>query len=148
ITVTASLPWSFNNTNFTVTMDIGVLADHVLLSSTDATTGWFVRNEWYRLTYYAATARHTASVLPTSPACTTGVNCLSIANVTPSGAQRAILILAGRSINNATRPSATLGDYLEFGNAAGSYERQTVSSVVAAGLKRPFNDRIVVVDTN
>ncbi|HEY5900805.1 MAG TPA: hypothetical protein VIV54_24790 [Burkholderiales bacterium] len=146
IYVNVSLPYSISNSYFYIVMDIGLLAD--LLDSTNSLTGWYVRNEWYRLTYYAVTSRHTAAVLPTSPACTTGVNCLSVTNVTPSGAQRAILILAGRSINNATRPSATLGDYLEFGNASGSYERQTVSSVVAAGLKRPFNDRIVVVDTN
>ena len=53
-----------------------------------------------------------------------------------------------RSINGAARPSATLADYLEFGNAAGSFERQPVSTAVDATLKKPFNDRIVVVDTN
>lgn len=146
VNVNVSLPYATSNSYFYIVVDIAVLAD--LLTSTDSLTGWYVRNEWYRLTYYAVSSRHTASVLPTSPACTTGVNCLSVANVTPSGAQRAILILAGRGINNVTRPSATLADYLEFGNATGSYERQTVSTVVAAGLKRPFNDRIVVVDTN
>ena len=53
-----------------------------------------------------------------------------------------------RSINGAARPSATLADYLEFGNAAGSFERQPVSTVIDAALKKPFNDRIVVVDIN
>ena len=56
--------------------------------------------------------------------------------------------MAGRSINGASRPSSTLADYVEFGNATGSFERQPVSTAVAPALKKPFNDRIVVVDQN
>jgi hypothetical protein len=150
IVISASFPSLPGNTNMRITMNIGILADHSLLDSTDATTGWFVRNEWYRLLYYATASGHTATVRPGSlPACATGSTCLSVANVMPSGAQRAILILAGRSIDGSTRPSATLANYLEFGNATSSFERQTVSSAVAAaGLKTPFNDRLVVVDSN
>jgi hypothetical protein len=59
-----------------------------------------------------------------------------------------MLILAGRSINGTTRPSATLANYLEFGNATAAFESQTVSRTVAAALKRPFNDRVLVVDSN
>ena len=70
------------------------------------------------------------------------MNCISVTNVTPSGGQRAILILAGRSIDGSTRPSPTLSHYLEFGNALAAYEKRTVSRVNA------FNDRVVVVDTN
>jgi hypothetical protein len=102
-----------------------VINDHALLDTTDATTGWFARNEWFRQAYYAVAAGYTAATLP--PSCTTGVNCLAVANVTPAGAQRAILILAGRSINGNSRPSSTLADYLEFGNRTANYERQTVT---------------------
>src|SRR5258706_3295412 len=59
--------------------------------------------------------------------CPAGGGCLAVSNVTPTGAQRAILILAGRSINGSSRPSSTLEDYLEFGNAGGSYERHSVT---------------------
>ncbi|MGH8746495.1 MAG: hypothetical protein ACREUK_08390, partial [Burkholderiales bacterium] len=83
-----------------------------------------------------------------SASCVTSSTCLSVTNVTPLGAQRAILVLAGRSINGSARPSAALGDYLEFGNASGSFEREPVSTAANAALKKPFNDRIVVVDTN
>lgn len=116
-------------------------SDHALLSSTDATTGWFVRNEWYRLTYYAVAAGYTGT---SAPSCTTSSTCLTVDNVTPSGAQRAILLLAGRSVNGSARPSSTLGDYLESGNATGAYERQPISRAVATA----FNDRVVVVDSN
>jgi hypothetical protein len=141
-----------SGTNFRITVNIAILRDHPLLDPTDSTTGWFVRNEWYRLAYYAVAQGHTAAALPSAPACTTGgagaAGCLSVANVTPAGAQRAILVLAGRSINGSVRPSSTLGDYLEFGNATAAYERQPVSTAIDATLKKPFNDRVVVLGTN
>jgi hypothetical protein len=141
----------FNCRQYTVSVPISLFVDHPLLDSTNATWGWFVRNEWYRLLYYAVSRQETAFALPAplgGPACTTGVNCLSVANVTPANAQRSILILAGRSINGSARPSGTLSDYLEFGNATSAFERQTISKAVDASLKRPFNDRVVVIDSN
>ena len=121
--------------------------DHPLANSRDGTLGRFMRNEWYRVMYYAVAQGDTAGSLPTAPACAPP-NCITVANVTPTGRQRAIFILAGRSVNGAARPSATLTDYLEFGNATAAFESQTVSRAGPAALKRPFNDRIVVVDTN
>jgi hypothetical protein len=124
---------------FRITIDIAALIDHPILSAADPTTGWFVRNGWFRLLYYAPAVGHTASggALPT-PSCVTGpppvavppaTNCLTVANVAPTGAQRAILILAGRSINGSARPSGTLANYLEYGNANGKWERQTVTAL-------------------
>ena len=40
------------------------------------------------------------------------------------------------------------GDYFEFGNASGAFERQVVSTTDNAPLKIPFNDRVVIVDKN
>ena len=78
------------------------------------------------------------------------LTCLEIANVTPTGKQRAVLILAGRALSGQNRPSANLGDFLEFGNSASpsAFERQPVSKAIASALKKPFNDRIIVMDTN
>jgi hypothetical protein len=131
-----------------ISMPIAVLADHPVLNSTDPVTGWFMRNEWYRVLYYAAAQTTTPTALPTAPACTPGTNCVTVSNLTPANNKRAILILTGRSINGTARPSGTLANYLEFGNAAGNFERQPVSTAVDAALKKPFNDRIVVVDSN
>jgi hypothetical protein len=94
------------------------------------TTSWFARNQWHKLLYYAVVPGYTAATAPPR-SCTTGTTCLSITNVAPAGAQRATLILAGRSINGSARPSAALGDYLEFGNAVGAFERQTVTPLSA-----------------
>ena len=131
-----------------ISMPITLLADHPVLNSTDPVTGWFMRNEWYRVLYYAAAQTTTPAALPTAPACTPGTNCVTVSNLTPANNKRAILILTGRSINASARPSSTLADYLEFGNATGSFERQPVSTAVDAALKKPFNDRVVVVDVN
>jgi hypothetical protein len=150
-TVNASLPSIGAGTNLRLTM---TTRDHALLDPDDGATGWFVRNEWYRLAYYALASGHTASVLPAARSCTTGGTCLSVVNgdparpIAPAGGQRALLILAGRSINASARPSAVLSDYLEFGNATAAYERQPVSTGIDAALRRPFNDRVVVVGTN
>jgi hypothetical protein len=126
-----------------------VIGDHALLDATTlgpGSTGWFVRNEWYRLLYYATAPGHTAAALPT-PSCTSGGTCLSVANVSPANKQRAILILAGRSLTNpAGRPNGTLADYLEFSNADlnATFEQRPVSRAIGA----PFNDRVVVLDNN
>lgn len=109
-----------------------VVSDHPLLDTANATTGWFARNEWFRVAYYAVAQGHTAGTSP--PSCTTGSNCLTVANVTPTGAQRAILILAGQSINGNSRPSTALADYLEFGNRTGSFERQPITGAVRTPL--------------
>lgn len=136
---------------FRIRLDRTVMADHALLDTTNATTGWFARNEWYRLAYYAVAQGHTAGTLP--PSCMTAggvpaTACLSVANVTLAGAQRAILILSGRSVNGTSRPSATLADYLESGNATGAFTRNTISSSAAIPAAQRFNDRVVVVGSN
>jgi len=136
---------------FEITADIGALADHPLLdASMAAGTGWFVRNQWHRLVYYAIAPAHAATGAAPRVCTEMPLTCLEIANVTPTGKQRAALILAGRALAGQSRPSANLGDFLEFGNAASpsAFERQPVSKAIAPALKKPFNDRIIVMDTN
>jgi hypothetical protein len=134
---------------YRIRLERSIIGDHPLLDAMTVgtgSTGWFVRNEWYRLLYYAPAPGHTAAALPT-PSCTSGGTCLSVANVSPANKQRAILILAGRSLTNpAGRPNGTLADYLEFGNADlnAAFEQRRVSRAINA----PFNDRVVVLDEN
>jgi hypothetical protein len=118
--------------NYMINIDKAVLGDHALLNSADATTGWFVRNEWYRLLYYATVQKRTAGQLPSALGCTAPANCLTVTTNTTAVTNRsAILILAGRSINGSARPSSVLADYLEFGNrtgaGTGNFEQQTVT---------------------
>ncbi|MEO8143989.1 MAG: hypothetical protein ABI654_07215, partial [Betaproteobacteria bacterium] len=125
--------------NYKISIDRAAIGDHALLSSTDpgtcpsyGCTGWFVRNEWYRLLYYAVSPSNTALKVATERSCSAApADCMTVTNLTPSTSTSAHLVLAGRSINGRSRPSATLADYLEFGNTKGTYERQTVTPAAA-----------------
>lgn len=119
----------------TISVPILLLADHSILdTTTTASYGWFLRNKWNEVTYYAVAQNYSPTVLPGQPACTNGTTCLSVTNPPSSGGaagtQRSIAILMGRSINGSTRPSTTLADYLEFGNVGGAYEGQSVRDSV------------------
>lgn len=130
--------------NYIITFDRAIFGDHSLLDANNATTGWFVRNEWYRLLHYATVSGQTAAVLPAgTPGCTTGTNCLTVTNFTPTADnKRGLLILAGRALSGQTRPNGTATNYLEAGNATGAYIKKNASPVGG------FNDRIVVIAEN
>jgi hypothetical protein len=122
-----------------------IFGDHALLSSTDpgtcpsyGCTGWFVRNEWYRLLYYAVSPSNTAVKVATERSCSAlPADCLAVTSATPPNlSSAALLILAGRSVNGTSRPSTTLADYLEFDNANAAYVRQPVTPT----LPTPYVD--------
>jgi hypothetical protein len=123
---------------FRLRIERAVIADHPLLSAADPATGWFVRNEWYRLVYYATSPGHAAS----GPAPRSCAPCLPVANLARASEARAILILAGRSLSGTARPNGLLADFLEGANAAASlrFESRAVNA--------SFNDRVVVLDAN
>ena len=155
--------------NYCMTAQLGMLADHPLLDATSTgagSTGWFARNEWYRLVWYAVAPKNTVDNLaggvpvgcvnpsPPPPA----PDCLGI-----NGSQniRALLVLAGRSLSNpAGRPNGTIADYLEHGNCdfnvvtglcnpGALFEQRLIRSnkvVTSIPVKMPFNDRVVLVD--
>src|SRR6185295_2987920 len=115
-----------------------IFGDHAVLSSTDGTTGWFTRNEWYRFLYYAVSPSNTAARLaaasPAERSCALVADCLTLTTNSTASSKSALLVFAGRSINGRTRPSATLADYFEFGNTKGTFENQTVTPTVATML--------------
>jgi len=131
----AAMGWT-GPAQFRIRVDRAVIADHPLLDPAAPVTGWFVRNEWYRLVYYAIAPAHAAS----SPAPRSCSTCLEIKN--PSGEARALLILAGRSLAGAARPNGLLEDFVEGANADLdlAFENRPVNAA--------FNDRVVVLDAN
>lgn len=146
ITITGLVPninsrgWGQHG-GFRIRLRREVIGDHALLDANDATTGWFVRNEWYRLLYYAIAQGHAAAGLP-SPACTTGTNCLTV-GAAPDDDKRVLLVLEGRSLGTQARPSAALSDFLETTentNTDTLFEQPRVTASV--------NDRVIVVDKN
>lgn len=134
----------------TISMPVTLLADHALLDpSTGSTYGWFLRNKWHEVAYYAVAP----NLVPSGTrSCITGTSCLSVvyhrnnAGVVDDGAQRAILILSGRSLAGAARPNGTLSDWLEGANADGAspFELRSATSLI----NRTFNDRFAVLDSN
>lgn len=124
----------------TFSLPIRMFADHPLLSSTNAETGWFLTNEWHKLTYYAVSDRFTAS----GALSCTAPNCLKINNLgTPNDDKRAVLILAGRAIGTQSRSSGTLANYLEFENLT-----PADSTFVTLKPSLQSNDRVIIVDSN
>jgi hypothetical protein len=136
-----------------ISVPIGVLADHPLLDANDATTGWFVRNEWHKLVYYAAAAQSTPVALPNHGCDST--NCLRVNELLSCGGGaewcniRVLLVLGGASLSNASRPNGNVADYFESQNSDGgtSYEQRPIrrtTNVINANA--PWNDRVIFVD--
>jgi hypothetical protein len=143
----AAPPWS--GTGGLVTIKINLPAYQPITDSTDPNAGWFAANEWYRQTWYAVSQ----GVLPgAGGTCSTSTTppplCLTVNNLRPSyvnwNDKRAILVLAGSSLNGNLRPSTNLPDYFENANlvaangAALIYENRS-------GVPTTINDRVVVI---
>ena len=136
-------PASFACQQRRVSVPIDLLADHPLLDPQHAATGWFLRNDWHNLVFYAVAPGHTAGSAPPRSCGMAPRGCLSVANLVRAGQTRALLILAGRSITGASRPSANLEDYLDSGenrDADLAFEQRRIDAT--------FNDRVIVVDAN
>jgi len=136
----------------TFSVPISLLADHTLLDSTttgSGATGWFMRNKWHEVTYYAMAGGFAPGG---ARSCTTGSTCLTVnyhrstSGTDDSGTKRAILILSGRTLTGAARPNGTLSDWLEGANADGTSPFEIRSSTLIPN--KTFNDRVAVIDTN
>jgi hypothetical protein len=127
----------------TVSLPIALFADHQLLDASNATYGWFVGNHWHHLIYYAVAAENSpnGSSFSCAEDQASPTPCLRLTPVDAAGLgkQRAILVLAGRSLSGLPRPNATLADFVEGENANGD----TVFTKLPAS--QTFNDRIVVL---
>jgi len=138
---TTHVPTWDTSAAFRIRIERSVIGDHPLLDASDPTTGWFVRNEWYRLLYYAVAQGQTVAYKASLP-CTTGTSCVTV-GAAPDDNKRALVVLEGRGLGSQTRPSAALANYLETTentNLDTTFEQPRVSAGV--------NDRVIVVDQN
>ncbi|MFM9966976.1 MAG: hypothetical protein ACKVQK_01035 [Burkholderiales bacterium] len=153
----------------TLYVAIPVVVTSSLINSGDTTAGWFIKNEWFRQTFYAVSPGY----LPGGgESCVAGSTCLTINNLSsasvasatdPRGTtltgsnllasastlknQRAILIFAGRALTGSSRPSSALSDYLEDENQTLTdriFSHKYKSSSGAATTVNS-NDHIVVI---
>jgi len=142
----------YSSSSFTRTMVVTIpnVTASPVTSSGDATAGWFISNEWYRLVYYMVSpgylpgAGASCTALPGTPSCLT-VNNMPAYYSSPSTDKRALLILAGRSLNGSARPSSSLGDYFEGQNTTPSdyifeHGAGKLTSTAAA-----INDKVIII---
>jgi hypothetical protein len=135
----------------TISVPILLFADHPVTNPNDATFGWFLRNKWHEVSYYAVSPEIAPSG---SRSCSSSgpITCLQATyhvnnSLQPdAGKQRGLIVFSGRSLLSAARPNGTLSDWLEGTNAAGG----TVFALRDPSLivNRSFNDRIAVIDSN
>ncbi|MBE0616262.1 MAG: hypothetical protein IH604_21550 [Burkholderiales bacterium] len=142
VNLDATMSYQSGWTYATVTIKNDNMIASQLISTGDPYAGWFNKNQWYKQTYYAVSSGYSGA----NTGCNITYPCLTVANLPapyadPKTDTRAILILAGRSLNGATRPSATLSDYLEGQNAStGDYSFEHAKSRSAT-----INDKVIVV---
>lgn len=126
------------STTVQVTVPIGVFQDHPLNTALSTDNWyWFTANRWYDVTYYAVAASHTPSGAHN---CTSASDCITVTNGTPSSNIRAVLALAGRSLNGTSGSNRALSDFLdstENQNGDRAFEQKTVN--------KSFNDRFITV---
>ena len=139
--VRASPPATVPCQRRTIALSIGVLSDHALLDPQSPETGWFLRNGWDRLTYYALAPAHAAAAAAPRACGPAPRECLSIAFGAQSVGARALLILSGRHLAGTPRTGSSLADYLdseENRNGDARFEQRRVD--------RTFNDRVLLVE--
>lgn len=115
---------------------------------------WFWRNNWHRLTYYAASpavvpggsGTCTPPPLPAPPPVLE--SCLQVQNApAPDNDKRVVLTLAGRNLAPGVR-TWTIANYFEGANASGTplFDTPAPDYVFRRDLRSPaFNDRVVIV---
>jgi hypothetical protein len=129
----------FNCREVTVSVPFTMFPDHSVLDArTSSSTGWFMRNEWYRVLYYAAAQGVTPTALPAGANCTpASTNCLVL---DAANDKRALFLLAGRSLNGTAGNTRTLADFLDS-----TVNRDGDRAFETKPVNSSFNDRAIVV---
>ena len=135
---------------YTVSVPIGLLADHPVLDATTATSaGWFLRNRWHEVSYYALAPSNAPSG---TRSCTTSATCLQVTYHPDTGKQRGLVVFAGPRLLAQTRPAAAVTDLMEGPNAAADVANPlTLPFALRSPTllpNRSFNDHFAVIDSN
>jgi hypothetical protein len=143
------------NNRITITVPVSY---NPITNINDATSGWFIANEWFRQTYYAVSpgfllgGGNTCNPLPpppTLPPPPPPPYCLTVNKLPPSyttsNDKLAILVLAGRALNGSSRPSGTFANYFENANLSAAQGTTPYVYEHRAGGPTSINDRVVVI---
>jgi hypothetical protein len=125
-----------------VTVPITFFGDAPIVNAKDPDIGWFARNQWYRVMYYATARDVTPARGSSTPDCDAGDDeCLDLDSQTPQ--KRALLFLAGRSLNSTVGHTRTLADFLDI-----DPNRDTGRRFETRPLGATYNDRLWVVQSD
>jgi hypothetical protein len=135
-----------------IRIPIAMFVDHPLTDANDATYGWFRRNLWHEVTYYALAP----AVAPSGAgSCTSGTDCLTVTYRSPSNTYRALLAFAGRPLTTTVppqaRPAMSVADLFEGGNGLVSNAAPLTPFVArdpTLTVNRSFTDHIAIIDSN
>jgi hypothetical protein len=140
-----------------ITIPFNALVDHPILDPTNLQYGWFVRNQWHQVSYYAI-AQEIApdgSGSCVAPAAGTNSDCLTVKYSRQDlgdDRNRGLIVIAGRRLNGqAARPNGNLADWLEGENAdvsSAQAARTYATRDPSLAVNRTFNDRAAVIDRN
>jgi hypothetical protein len=116
--------------------------DQPMLYADNATMGWFYRNGWHQLMYYAVSAGNA----PSGTGTCAGATCLSVNGPSLTNSQRALVVTPGRAVGAQSRPPSAVADWLEGGNA--DLDTQFWARDPALSVNRAFNDHVVAIESN
>jgi hypothetical protein len=136
-----------------VTVPITMFADAPVVNPRHPTLGWFARNEWYRVLYFAAsrgvTPGRSAGAQPNCDSSGPGpgsAECLDLDGTS----ERALLFLAGRSLLGTVGNNRALNDFLEDADPDNPPDpnRDGGRSFATHRITTTYNDRAIVVQTD
>jgi hypothetical protein len=134
---------------YTMSVPIGIIADHPVIHPTSATYNWFFRNRWHEVSYYAVAP----GIVPSGArSCTDNTDCLLLTYYPTSGKQRALLVVGGPKLLAQVRPAVSVTDLLEGANATANVTTPGTTPFAlrapTLAVNRTFNDHVGVIDTN
>jgi hypothetical protein len=128
---------------FEIKVPITFFGDSPVVDHKHPDTGWFPRNEWHRVLYYAVAKEVTPGRSGGTPQCDKsgiGKKCLGLNTVED---KRGVLFLAGRSLNGTVGHTRAIGDLLED-----SRNRDGDDKFFTGAYSTTYNDRGMVVQVN
>jgi hypothetical protein len=125
-----------------VSIPITFFGDAPVVNAKHPDIGWFARNEWYRVMYYATARDVTPARGSAQPNCDSGSDqCLDLDSTSPQ--KRALLFLAGRSLSGTVGHTRTFADFLDI-----DPNRDTGRRFETRPLSATYNDRMWTVQND
>jgi hypothetical protein len=122
-----------------------VLVDHPIVNRDHPQYGWYHRNMWHHVSYYAI-ARENA---PDGSGSCSSADCLDVRYTVAGSTHRGVMLLAGRRLpGQNARPNGNFDHWFEGENGNDPNGRVYTVREPASTVNRTFNDRVAVISKN